>query len=144
FGIPRAPMSFRGVSGAIMDIIQKSSIGLPVHIPKGGEGVYEFVYIKDVIKALVLACYTSNLKHRVFNIGSGEVMSLWDFVNIVKEFIPNAKIEIGTGELLPSARGPLDCTRAYEELGFKNSYTIRSAIKEIIEELRNYSNPSAL
>ncbi|MDW8045577.1 MAG: NAD(P)-dependent oxidoreductase, partial [Nitrososphaerota archaeon] len=27
FGIPRAPMSFRGVSGAIMDIIQKSSIG---------------------------------------------------------------------------------------------------------------------
>ncbi|MEM2210332.1 MAG: NAD(P)-dependent oxidoreductase [Nitrososphaerales archaeon] len=134
YGLPRAPIVFRGVSGIIMEMIQKSAIGMPVKISKGGDGAYDLIYIKDVIQAIVLACYTKGLKHRIFNIGSGELIKLKDIAEIIKKTIPNAKIEIGSGELIPTARGPLDTTRAQTELGFKCKYTIE---KGVLESLRN-------
>lgn len=136
YGPSRAPMAFRGVSGAIAEMIEKPALGLPARIPKGGDGQHEFLYIKDAVEALVLATYAKNLRHRVFNISSTQIAKLRDVAEMVKKYIPGAIIELGPGELLPSAYGSLDISRARSELGFEPRYGIEEGVKDYIDEVR--------
>lgn len=133
YGPPRAPMVFRGVSGAIYKMVTDSVRQQHADIPKGRDAVYEWIYVKDAVRALVLACFAKGLKHRIFNVSSEQRLGLQDIADAVKKNIPGAVINIGPGALLPSARGPLDISRARSELKYEPKYKIKEGIKSYIK-----------
>jgi UDP-glucose 4-epimerase len=101
-------------------LIELPLAGKPVVVEKGGRQPCDFVYVKDVAQAIAKACVAEDLKHGVFNIGSGEVRTLCDFADIIRRYEPEADVRVGEA---PNPAypfmGPVDISRAMEELDYK-------------------------
>jgi len=129
--------SLRGFS-SFKEIIEKPLLGQPAKVPTGGGQKYEAVYVKDVARAIVSACFARKLKHRIFNIGTGEMHTLQELADIVKKIIPSAVFEIGPGfDVAEPVRGPLNITRAKEELGYTPQFTLEEGVKDYIRSIRS-------
>jgi len=82
---------------------------------------------------LALEVSPGKLKHRVFNIGSGQFFSFKEVAEIVHELIPNARFEISDEwDIRNPAKGTFDLSRAKEELGYTPKYDIRSGIMDFL------------
>jgi UDP-glucose 4-epimerase len=128
--------------GIINELIEKPFVGLPAEISHGGSQKYEPLYVKDAVNALYLAMHARNLKNRIFNIGSQEMLYLREIADIVKKFIPSAVFKIGSGyNIAYCTRGPLSIEKARRELGYKPQYKIDSGIQDYIECMRQSSVP---
>jgi UDP-glucose 4-epimerase/UDP-glucuronate 4-epimerase len=101
-------------------LIELPLAGQPVVVETGGRQPCDFVYVKDVARAIANACVAEHLKHDVFNIGSGEVRTLRDFADIITRYEPEADVRVGEA---PNPAypfmGPVDISRAIEELDYK-------------------------
>lgn len=129
--------SSRGFS-SFKEIIEKPLFGEPAIVPIGGDQKYDGVYVKDVAKAIASACFVNEPKHRIFNIGTGEMYTLHDLANIVKGIISNAVFEIGPGfDVAEPVRGPLNIKKAREELGYSPQFPLEEGVKDYIEALRH-------
>jgi UDP-glucose 4-epimerase len=96
-----------------------------------GNQTRDFIYIKDVINACVLAAEKGSGE---FNIGSGTSTSIKELADLIIE-LANSKSKImyekqREGDIIHSLA---DITKAKEVLGFKPSYDIRAGLKETIE-----------
>jgi UDP-glucose 4-epimerase len=101
-------------------LIELPLAGQRVVVETGGKQPCDFVYVKDVARAIGNACVAANLKHDVFNIGSGEVRTLKEFADIITRYKPEADVRVGKA---PNPAypfmGPVDISRAIEELDYK-------------------------
>lgn len=120
-------------------LIENAMLGQPTHIPHGADEKDDMVYVKDIAHAIVLGLKAKNLKHRVFNIGSGKGYTLVDLANVLKKIYPNCQIEIGPGLDYMSAGVPYYCvfdiSRAKEELGYEPRYSLEEMVKDYIETM---------
>lgn len=103
-----------------------------------GQTRKNFVYVRDCARAMSLVHLSPTLKHDFYNISDGETHSLDEFAKTVPEFIPDAKIRLG------SVRTPADVDlpvmsieRIREELGFKPEYDLRRGVGAYIAWLRD-------
>ncbi len=114
-------------------LIELPLAGKPVHVEHGGRQACDFVYVKDVAEAISKACAADDLKHSVFNIGSGELRTLRDFADIIKEYKPDAEVRVGEA---PNPAypfmGPVDISRAMEELNYRPTQ-FAECIRDYIE-----------
>jgi len=101
-------------------VIELPLAGQPVVVEKGGRQPCDFVYVKDVAQAITKACAADDLKHSVFNIGSGELRTLKEFAGIIKKYKPHADVRVGEKpDPAYPFMGPVDISRAIEELNYK-------------------------
>lgn len=124
-------------AGTIATLVENPVRGLPAKVA-GGNQKYELVYLKDVVKAITLACFATKLKHRVFNISSGEMVTLQEVAEIVKSYIPDAKMEIASGSDLAFPGGlPAQCdiSKAREEIGYEPDFKKKEALKDYMEQI---------
>lgn len=127
--------SFRGFS-SFKEVIEKPFRGEAARVTVGGDQKYEGVYVKDVARAIASACFARKTKHRIFNIGTGEMHTLQELAKIVKKIIPNAVFEIGPGfDVAEPVKGPLNIVRATEELGYKPRFPLEEGVQDYINEL---------
>jgi nucleoside-diphosphate-sugar epimerase len=125
---------FRGVE----EIVTKCTRGLVAKVPESDDK-WELVYGPDAGEAVALALEASpgKLRHRVFNIGSGQFYSFKEVAEIVREFIPDARFEVSKEwDIRNPAKGVFDPSRARDELGYAPRYDIRSGIRDFIEKAR--------
>ena len=105
--------------------------------PRGGipfrEDTNDFCYVKDCAQGIRLVHLAPTLQHRVYNIGSGQAVSMGQIHDAVLKLKPNAKLKIQEG------KGPryrenayMDISRISSELGYKPQYTVESGIAEYI------------
>jgi len=128
----------RGWQVPMTDIVENPVMGKPVVISTGGDVKQEWVYVKDMAKTVVNACYAAKLQHQVFNLGSGQIYSLLDMAELVKKRIPDAVFNVGKGpDPLYGTGGPFDFTRATEELNHRISYSVEHGIAEWMELVRS-------
>ena len=127
------PGRSRGASAFSSLIVENPAIGEPVKIPHKGETSGDWLYVKDAVRALILARDVENPGRRIFNI-SGEVHPINHIANIVRKHVPDASIEFD-----PEARvrgSSYDDSNARQELGWHPSYDIEEGIRDHIEEVR--------
>ena len=126
----------RGVD-KLATIVENPIRGLAAKV-SGGSQKYEPIYIKDVIKAIILACFAPKIEHKIFNIGSEEMITLQEVADRVKECIPDAEIEIcpGYDSHIP-ARVCTDISKAREELGYQADFKMEQALRDYIDQLRS-------
>lgn len=121
-------------------IVENAVKGVATNIKQGADQQDDYIYAVDAANAIVDATLFSKvLRHNVYNIGSGRGTPLSEYAEIVKSFIPSAKIEIGEGldhmNFGVSYYSVFDCSRALE-FGFVPP-DVRGGIEAFIRHLQN-------
>jgi UDP-glucose 4-epimerase len=118
----------------ILDAVE----GVPTRIERGGDQVFDPVYIKDCAHGVICAALADGPRRgRVYNIGGGSPLRLADAAAVVRRVMPAARIEVGPG--LPDGLGhhpPLDITRARTEIGYAPQFTLEQGVADCAVALR--------
>jgi UDP-glucose 4-epimerase len=98
----------------------------------------EYVYCKDVGRALFLACQLENPNQRIYNAGSGVVTGPRALAQVVQELAPKIQVTItGSSEAAGGKSAPLDLSVSKAELGYTPKYPLREALRDYLDELRS-------
>ena len=95
---------------------------------------FEFVYSKDCARAVMLALDERRRfsNHRIFNVGMGKVYSPDEIAKLIKERLPEAKIEIEKRASSLPTEPPIDLSRSASVLGYNPTYDMRTALDDYI------------
>ena len=105
----------------------------PLTVFGDGEQKRDFVYVKDVAKATVLAM-EKDIGSQKINVGSGKVFSVNDFVKLTKEKLnPNAIVNYEPGRPGEPRTTIADITKLKKMLGFTPETDLKDKLNEIIE-----------
>ncbi|MBW1782302.1 MAG: NAD(P)-dependent oxidoreductase, partial [Deltaproteobacteria bacterium] len=123
-------------SGKFTDIVENPARGEEAIFPCGSQE-YELLYVKDAAHCLVLALFADGLKHRIFNIGCGCLVRIQELAEMVKQYIPDARIKIEEGfdYFTVPAKGHLDIRLAKDELGYEPEFPPEMAVKDYMGHL---------
>jgi UDP-glucose 4-epimerase len=128
-----------GKMGVTSQIVEAPFNGQPFHHPYGAEAKDDFIYNKDSALGIYLATVAEKVPSRIYNIGSGEGLTLNDMAAAVRKRIPNADIKIGPGDnflgMPYPPHGVYDVSRARNELGFKPEYDFDAAVADYVKSL---------
>ncbi len=120
-------------------MIENAMLGKPTTIPHGGDEKTDMVYVKDVARSIVLACFTQSRKHHVFNIGTGMVYKLEDVANAIRKIYPQAVFDIGPGlDYIGFGRAYclFDISKAKDELSYYPQFTLEGGIRDYVETMK--------
>jgi UDP-glucose 4-epimerase len=130
---------FAGGSGGgemIQNMLQTGIKGGVARIPQESGRDFEYVYYKDLGRALDKAVTTSLKEPVTLNIGTGVVIKFDDLVGLAEKLLPNLQVEIVPGTKPRSAKQPMVITKAKEVLGWSPEYDIEAGFKDYIGELK--------
>ncbi|MCP4139794.1 MAG: NAD-dependent epimerase/dehydratase family protein [Chloroflexi bacterium] len=100
-----------------------------------GKQTRDYVYVDDVVKALIAATTAPNLDGAVINIGSGTESSVRDLVNTVTESVPgNAEVIYNPRVSGGVSRMCADLTLAKKKLGYKPSVSLEEGLRLTLEK----------
>jgi UDP-glucose 4-epimerase len=130
---PYGPYQYaRKQQGVIGAFISKSLDGEDLEIWGDGSVIRDYVFIDDVVKALIQAA-TYEGSYRVFNIGSGVGTSLTEIVDTLftmLELKPQLHYKSGRG--VDVSKSVLDCSLAERELGWVPENNILDGIRKTL------------
>ncbi|MFQ6080298.1 MAG: NAD-dependent epimerase/dehydratase family protein [Candidatus Bathyarchaeia archaeon] len=132
FTVVYGPGRARGATAFASELIENPALRKPVKVRYGDQKI-DWEYVKDAVKAIVLACHVKQVKHRIFNT-CGDLRTIYEAADYVKKLIPDAVIEVEPGVM--GWQMEFDITRAKEELGYTPSYTMEEGIREHINIVR--------
>jgi UDP-glucose 4-epimerase len=124
-------------SGVISIFSDRAYAGKGLHIFGDGEQTRDFVFVGDVSRAIVLACFAEGGDGSPANIGTGSETSVNDLAAMINEFC-GGKSEVTHGE---SREGEIlksvaSVTRAKEWFAFTAETELRVGLKETVESLQ--------
>lgn len=130
-----------GIIAIHSKMIENAMLGKTTKIARGGDEKDDVMYVKDVANSIVLACFTENLKHQVFNIGTGKLYQFQDFTNAIKKLYPEAVFEIGSGLNYMGSGSPkycvLDISRAKEELDYHPQFSLEEGVTDYVDTMKH-------
>lgn len=108
-----------GAQGAITAFMQRIATGQPIEIWGDGSIVRDYIYIDDVIDALIRGLQYKG-QSRIFNVGSGEGRSLNEIIETLRLITGRAfEVAYTASRSLDVPRNVLDISLAKQELGWK-------------------------
>ena len=96
----------------------------------------EYIYAKDMGRAVDLAATVPMPKQSIFNIGNGVVTPFDEVLASVKALFPSLCYEIEPGEPAKSKSDPLDISAAKQHLGWEPKFSLRKAFEDFLAELK--------
>lgn len=132
---PKSPYS--GVISIIIDCYEKLLQNKKSEFTIFGDGkqTRDFVYVQDVVQALILVASQKESIGEVYNVGTGLETSLIELINMM-----DAILDINLPIIHEAPRSG-DITSSYanisklEHLGFKNNYTVKNGIRKYLETI---------
>ena len=115
-----------------MELIVENAVdGVPTVIEREGDQKRNHCYIKDLARGIIQALDIdgSKLRQRVFNLGGPDELSDRELAEIVKEYLPNAPIEVRGGGV---DRRAIDSTAAREQFSWRPEWDMRRAVEDYI------------
>lgn len=123
-------------AGPINEMIEAAAAGRPFRLEVGGDQGFDAVYIKDCAAGCIAAALAPSVPSGVYNIGTGEAVTLSQAAAILREVVPGSEIVVGGGFLPAKHLCRLDITRARTELGYEPRYRLREGMAECLAALR--------
>jgi UDP-glucose 4-epimerase len=125
-----------GQQGAIAVFLHRLYTGQPITIWGDGRVVRDYLYVADLVDALVLAA-ESETPRKVLNVGSGQGTSLNELVALMGEVTgERTEVEYHSGRALDVPANVLDVSRAHEELGWNPRIELAEGIARTWEWVR--------
>jgi UDP-glucose 4-epimerase len=114
--------------------LKSANSGASLVIFGDGEQTRDFVYVEDVVDALVSAATAPNVDRRVINVGAGEAISVKTLVAAIEKVI-NRRLEpiYNTGQASGAKHMQADLTRAKELLGYTPKTTLSEGLRLVLE-----------
>lgn len=121
-----------GEAGVVAIFLKKMINGEDCVINGDGNQTRDFVYVKDVAKANLMAL-EKETKEKIFNIGSGKETSINGLFNMMKKML-GKDAEAMHGKAIPGDvyKIFLDVNLAEKDLGWKPAYDFEKGLKETI------------
>jgi UDP-glucose 4-epimerase len=130
---------FAGGSGGgemLQSMLQTGIKGGIVKIAQKVVRDFEYVYYKDLGRALDKAATVSLKEPVTLNIGTGLVIKFDDLAALAKKLLPKLRVEIVPGRRLRSVKQPMVIDKARQVLGWAPEYDIEAGLRDYIEELK--------
>ena len=131
---------FWGGSGGgekVQMLLEAGIRGEVARIPQAQTMTFEYVYAKDMGRAVDLATTVPVPEKTTFNIGVGQVTTFDDLVAAVERQFPKLEVEVLPGKPPDVAVSvPLDISRAKQYLGWEPEYTMDAAFEDYVRDLR--------
>jgi nucleoside-diphosphate-sugar epimerase len=132
----------RNLAGHMVDSAAKGkAIALANQDPAEAHDV---LYARDAARGLILLLQARSLRHRIYNLGFGRLVSLAEFAEAIKKSLPQTEIHLGDGPgPLTSTKTPMDINAAVdigrltEETGFTPEYDPIRGVEHYIRWARN-------
>jgi UDP-glucose 4-epimerase len=158
YGLPCVALRFFNVYGPRQDPKSEYSAAIPRFVTRllageppivFGDGLQsrDFVHVKDVVRACLLATTAERAPGAVVNVASGHSASLLELIELIRTAVgPQARgIRI---EHLPPRPGDVrassaDLTRARELLGFEPSIPLAEGLADVVRSFRASTAKSA-
>ncbi len=130
---------FAGGSGGgemVQSMLQTGIKGGVVKIKQEVARDFEYVYYKDLGRALEKSMTTPLAAPVTLNIGTGVVIKFDDLVATAEKLLPKLQVEIIPGAKSRSAKQPMVIAKAKQVLGWEPEYDLEAGFKDYIEELK--------
>ena len=121
----------------LQSLVEAGVKGGVANIPQESTRDFEYVYFKDVGRAIELAATIPAPAETTFNIGTGAVITFDDLVALVQGLLPKLEVEILPGKPPRSSKQPMVTTRAKEKLGWEPEYSVEDGFKDYIEDMKS-------
>ncbi|PIO83021.1 hypothetical protein BSQ39_05260 [Loigolactobacillus backii] len=120
---PKSPYS------GVLSLISEAAIHHAMFTVFGdGEQTRDFVFVKDVIQALILLTKKTDTMHAVFNVGTGHETSLNEvikaYTKIVQHDIPVRNLPERTGDIKRSVAD----VSSLEAIGYRSNYDLTTGL----------------
>ena len=124
-------------AAAIPKFIQVMLAGEPVTIHGDGRQTRDFVYVRDIVNAMLLSADGDSIDGRVFNIAGGNSVPINDLVEILQRFFPETHDPVfgppRQGDLLFSEA---DISLAKRALGYRPRIDLQEGLEITVEWFR--------
>jgi nucleoside-diphosphate-sugar epimerase len=96
---------------------------------------FEYVYAKDVGRAVELAATVPQPTQRTFNVGNGEITSFADLIDAAKTSMPGLNV-VPTGGSSDGIKQPMDLSASKAGLGWAPQYSLADGLADYAGELK--------
>ena len=124
-------------AAAIPKFIQVMLAGEPATIHGDGRQTRDFVYVRDIVEAMLLAADGDSIDGRVFNVGGGNSVPIIELVEILQRFFPETLDPV----FGPPRQGDLrfseaDISLAERALGYRPRIDLQEGLEITVEWFR--------
>lgn len=129
--------------GFLNTIIEDAMSGKPLRVFGSGEQVRDYIHVKDLSRALAGCGFSPDARNEVFNVGSGEGVTILDAVQtvadaaqvpVVFEPWPESFLQVETGDFLTNI------TKLKRLTGFEPKFAFHQTIRGEISQIRQLRN----
>jgi len=136
YGNVYGPSKIQGEAGVISIFCDKMLIEEQPIINGDGKQTRDYVYVKDVVRANMLALESNKVD--VFNIGTQKETDVNYLFNKIKDLLQADFIEAhGPAQAGEQKRSCLNIEKAEKELGWKPEYSLEKGLKETVDSFKN-------
>lgn len=125
--------------------IQRSLWNLPISLFGDGGQLRDFIYIRDLVDALILCGFLPQARNELFNISSGVSHTIRDAVGIVRDLVGAPAVHFNSWpeeyKMVESGDYIADIAKAKNKLGFAPLYDLRTGLEETIGQYRSHVAP---
>lgn len=121
-------------------LVENALLGRRVELPPV-DYTANWVYVKDAVRAYLLAARVPSTEHLIFNIG-GDVLNTSEVVDVLKKVVSDIEVHRQQDFGLPN---PVevwnqDRTRAREELGFEYTYSLEEGARDYLQVIEEFGD----
>src|SRR5262245_42837119 len=130
---------FAGGSGGgemIQSLLQTGIKGGIVKINQEQARDFEYIYYKDLGRALDKAATVGLSAPTTLNIGTGVIVKFDDLVGTAEKLLPKLQVEIIPGTKPRSSKQPMVIAKAKQLLGWEPEYALEMGFTDYIKELK--------
>ncbi len=143
FGVSAAALRLTRVYGPhrrancyLRQAIEDSLAGRTTVIPCDQSFPYHFVSVEDVAGATLAALEADDLTHAVYNVGSGEVLTMDEVRRIILDTVPNARIDLVEGrDPAPEVQKDFSLQRLAHDTGWRPRYPLAAGLADYFERV---------
>lgn len=110
-------------------MIHDTNAGRGTEIPCDPGFLYHYVYVGDVAEAIAVVLDAPALPHRLYNVGSGEALTMPRIVQAAAQVLPGLRATLIPGaDDVPDRQAAFDVTRIADELGWRPRFPIAAGL----------------
>ena len=136
-----------GPQGVVAVFIGKILMQQPIDLWGDGTVVRDLIYIDDLVQATLLSLHSKRAINEVFNIGSGEGVSVGSLIGLIEEIAGvDAVIKVNPAREFDVPKSVLAIRKAQIELGWTPAVPLREGLKSTATWIEGYlrSSPSKI
>jgi UDP-glucuronate 4-epimerase len=128
---------FRRTRCPIRTMVEAAAVGATAKLPYRADARCQFVYIDDVVAALMAALSVGTRSRRVYNISGGTSLTLAEVAHIASQVLPGLAVEFGDDPLSREyCLRQIDISAAARDLGYVPKVSLAQGIAAYARRLR--------